>query len=355
MIQPRGGARDSLEAILAAGDTQQGHRVGSSLLAAGLALLVVGLTSAAGASRKPLHARAEIAFSVNRSGFNEIEVMAADGGGRRRLTARPPRGTDAAGSHQPAWSPDGRWIAYTSTGSAKREDERDNEIYVMNAVGGAKRRLTSNHLADWSPSWSPTGNQIAFVRAGGLGGRHAVTEIFLMRVDGSSPRLLTKERLPAFISDLAWSPDGQRIAFTRSVFDEKGEAQTAIWLVAVDGTSKRLLARDAADPAWSPDGSSVVFTSDRDRNGRCLFHDCTGNAPELYLMSSTGGAVRRLTYSKSYDVDPAWSRDGKSIVFARLANEHDDYELYIVSRDGKDVRRITSNRVWDYEPAWRPR
>ena len=85
----------------------------------------------------------EIAFTSDRDGNPEIYVMNADGGAVRRLTDSP------ANDEYPAWSPDGQWIAFQSD----RDGNRD--VYIARPDGGDVRRLTDNDADDYQPSWSP--------------------------------------------------------------------------------------------------------------------------------------------------------------------------------------------------------
>jgi Tol biopolymer transport system component len=107
---------------------------------------------------------------------HEIYVMNADGSGSRRLTH------NRAYDGEPAWSPDGRKIAFQST----RPIGGNKEIYVMNADGSGKRNLTRNPAQDGSPSWSPDGRRIAFVS-----NRDGRLEAHVMNADGSGQRSLT--------------------------------------------------------------------------------------------------------------------------------------------------------------------
>lgn len=125
----------------------------------------------------------KIAF-IHRTGWREetleVYTMSSDGSGHRRLT----RNRDAEAS--PAWSPDGRRIAFHSgTG-----------LFVMNADGSSARRLTRNP-EDHSPAWSPDGNCIAF----GRGGR----DIYVIGVAGGAPRLLINEKHAGSDRAPAWS------------------------------------------------------------------------------------------------------------------------------------------------------
>ncbi len=120
------------------------------------------------------------------------------------------------------------------------------------------------------------------------------------------------------------------------------------------GGPKKLL-DDAAEPAWSPDGERMAFTSIRDHFGRTCFEDCTTSG-EIYVASSDGSGARRLTTSNANDHSPAWSPDGRSIAFVsdRSDPELHDYELHVMRTDGSELRRITSGAAWSLDPTWHP-
>ena len=187
--------------------------------------------------------------------------------------------TNGAGGDNPTWSPDGSKIAFSSF-----RDTGDIEIYVMNADGTGRTRLTNNPGFDGDPAWSPNGTRIAFTRTvdGGLN-----DEIYAMNVDGSAQTRLTSS---ARISDTSpsWSPDGTRIAF-RSNSDGRGE----IYAMNADGSGQtRLTNNSVADfaPAWSPDGMKIAF----EREG------------DIVVMNPNGSGETKLTNTTARESSPDW-------------------------------------------------
>jgi TolB protein len=168
-----------------------------------LALLAVvlcsaGVSAAVGSGRQTSSWRLAYATeSPSRRGL-DVYVAAVPDGKPRRIA-----GIDGRDDFSPAWSPNGKLIAYRL--NPVRGDESD--IMVVPATGGTPRNLTrSPGIADWSPAWSPDGRSIAFfsMRAGGR-------DIWLMRADGSGRRRLTRDG--SLNEYPAWSPDGRTIAF----------------------------------------------------------------------------------------------------------------------------------------------
>jgi Tol biopolymer transport system component len=295
-----------------------------------------------------------IVFTVNRGGWGEIWLMRPDGSARRRLTQPAPAQTDAAGSGRPAWSPDRKQIAFAAQMDTQAEDQRLTEIYVMRADGSHIRRLTTNEAVDADPSWSPGGKRIALARLTAVGTEAARGGIFAMDANGGDEVQLTRATAPTFDSAPAWSPDGSRIAFARvNIASGFEDPRAAIYVSAPDGGGLRKLADGGVEPDWSPDGKRIAFTSLRDRFGRTCFQECSPSG-EIYVMDADGGEQRRLTRSEADDRSPTWSPDGRFIAFVsdRSNPGMHENEIYVMHDDGNDVRRITRNRVWDLDPDW---
>ena len=222
--------------------------------------------------------------SIALPGPSEICVMNVDGSGREQLD------TVIADNADPAWSPDGNGLVFSSTSGAK------NGIHIVNGNGSGLERIAfSGH----HPVLSPDGSTIAFSSK-----RGELWDIHVMNADGSSPSRVPGAR--GRDGEPTWSPDGTQIAFVSDSDEGSG-----ILVVNLDGTDGSLIpgtTGSARSPAWSPDGERIAFASD-------VWEDGVQNR-EIFVVNVDGTGLTRLTNRPNRDSDPAWSPDGRRLVFS---------------------------------------
>ena len=241
----------------------------------------------------------KLAFVSRRDGNSEIYVINADGSGQENLTQHPARD-----SH-PSWSRDGRKLAFVS-----RRDG-NSEIYVMNADGSGLRNVTRTPSNDLGPAWSPDGRAIAFVQMiqgkcapSGPGtpcGNNYETFLSVVNADGSGLRRLTTQS--EYLFKHSWSADGKTIRYGRYLVQADGSGQTGL---------PRLPRNVPSNGAWSPDGKRIAFAyiDSSPANG-------TDANAGLWVVNADGSNRRQLT-RYAVGTNPVWSPDGRRIAFRRL-------------------------------------
>jgi tricorn protease len=323
-----------------------------------------------------------IAFSSNRHGSYDVFVVPAVGGKPKRLTF------DSGQDMVTGWTPDGKNVLFASTRSPGYPPTQ--EVWSVPADGGAERRWPLFEGKEAYPS--PDGKAVAFVRGPGLWyrkGYHGSSndDIWLSNPDGTNPRPLT--RFDGQDTSPMWAPDGSRMYYVSENGSKPGCANVVVqelnlssaepaagpptplthhadefvrrarlsgngewvvyecgadlWVVSTKGGTPRKLAievhaddkantertvtftRDATDFALSPDEQHAVV----------VVHG------ELFLTKVPGGGkATRLTDSPAFDHAPAWSPDGKRILFA--SDRTGVEELYLLEADDPDTKEITA-------------
>ena len=287
--------------------------------------LAVALVSAllVGGARSANHAPGLIAFG-RASG---LYAMRTDGSGVHPLWTR--------GSVQDlAWSPDGRRLAVAV---------RD-AIWVMDADGSDPVRITGlvrgkfgYSIGFRSPTWSPDGRRIAYSYSPGI---KADRDVWVMNADGSNKRRLTRTTGCAEVN-VDWNPRGGPLVAT-CVF---GWGTKDLRLMNADGSNVRTLLHSVAPkgadaPEWSPNGRRIVFA------------EFWPTWSEISVMDAANRSLVRLTNAKVIvSTDPDWSPDGRRIAF--MHGDGKSPGIYVMNADGTGLRRLTHGS-WDRSPAWQP-
>jgi Tol biopolymer transport system component len=236
-------------------------------------------------------------------------VALVAGGAAPALEGGNPADTD------PAWSPDGRWIAFVHAADSGYNGSSRDLVLAEPTAGGSQRvlargtELGSNQPYD--PRWSPDGTKLLF------GACCDPDEIWTVAADGSAlTRLTTVGREPT------WSPDGRRVAYV-------GE-RSYLSVMNADGSDQQRLAPAASHPAWSPDGTKIAYTSGDD----------------LYVWLLRDGRSEALMHTRRKEDNARWSPDGRLISFTR------GFDYYVMGADGSAQRRVA--RAQQDDPSLSP-
>ena len=287
-----------------------------------VAFSALWLAAAPSASATTPGPNGKIAFvRTTATDLADIYSVNADGSGLTQITRTP----DVAENH-PAFSPDGNYIAFTrAEGSAE-------VLYIMRS-DGTDVRFVRILFAISQLAWSPDGTKIAMHVAGNP------PSIQTINTDGSGLTTLITDN--GLSSGPSWSPDGTKLTFSRS---------NEIWTMNADGSGLTRVTTSSpgvgdSSPNWSPDGASIAFLSTR----HCI-------CAELYTVPSTGGQVTQLTnLGRPGKFDPIWSPDGTKIVFNWCTQGTQcDGDLYMVNADGSGLTQPQVTPAGERNADWQP-
>ncbi len=228
-------------------------------------------------------------------GISDLWLFAADGSGQRLLT------THASTESAPAYSPDGRWIAFV----AQRDDDKAPQLYVLPTDGGEARRLTSVPTGVSAPKWYGDSQRLAFI-----------TRVWTDIEWGAMGERL-KQRAESKMTARVW--ETTPVTYWDQWIDER---QAHLYRVSVDGGEPEALTTrsqlelprslsDATSYDINPDTGQVAFVADSDAADNVLNLD-------VYLLDEASGSARNLTPDNAgSDNLPQWSPDGRLLAFAR--------------------------------------
>ena len=264
---------------------------------------------------------------------------------------------------EPQVSPDGTRLVAEVLTVDKESDEYRSTIWDIPLEGGEPRKLTSGQWSDTSPAWSPDGKQIAFTS----NRIDKKPQVFVLPIDGGEAQQVTKG--DAGVTDFDWAPDSDRLVFVREIgpdfgkkdedgkddkkksdvkvitsarykFDGKGfleDKVAQIFLTSVSGrdddpTQLTEGHFNHLSPAWSPDGKQIAFVANRDKGWD------KKRTNDLWVLDVESKKPRKLTDGTGTWRSPAWSPDGTKIAVggdADVAANNVNANLYIFDAKGK--------------------
>lgn len=296
------------------------RRFRKSRIAIAVAILLLLLTGVATATYLLVRGNGKIAIGSEYG----LRLVNPNGPGLRTI-AGCAAGTSGCAVSQPAWSRDGRRLAFVRGRPGRPHTSGRMSVFVVSSAGGRARRLAGcgGCGGQWGAllGWSPDGRWIAFSRDAGPTGEEA---LWVVATAGGRPHRLTDCR-PERCADVdpVWSPDGRLLLFRRIA---RGSSR-GLYTVRPDGSGPKKIA-DGADPQWSPDGHRIAFDGD----GGIAVANADGSEAHLLVAetSATGPGV------------PSWSPDGRKLAFFKTPGRpgHFRAEVWTMNADGSDKKRL---------------
>ncbi|MDA0329678.1 MAG: S9 family peptidase [Gemmatimonadetes bacterium] len=220
-------------------------------------------------------------------------------------------------------------------------------VWVYDVESGEKTQVTQGEFDHQGPQWSPDGQWIAFTSNRtqsqmGDPDRSDNTDVLVVSADGGEPRNLSANNSGADRGPV-WSPDGTRIAYTGSLQENSGAAQSDVFVVDVAGGSPRNLTADmdfsASGVEWSADGRTVLFTV------------ANGLTSHLYRVPASGGRAETVLPDDEYIYGgTSISEDGTKLVFTG-SSPRTTGEVFVSDVDGSNIRHVLSptNQMEDFD------
>ena len=275
----------------------------------------------------------DVTFEIpqSRPVFGKLWVISVDSGAKRPL----PTG-DAV---QPAWSPDGSRIAYWGNSEGGRRD-----IWTVAADGaGAPVPVTSDIAIDWSPVWSPDGKWLYF--SSDRNGTMSLWRVALEQATGRVTAAPSPVVPAATVGAFSISKDGNTLLYGTDTI------RTTLYATNFDPAS----ARFAGSPQVVLQGGQQIDYIDVSPDGRWIAFGSADRQEDLFVLRTDGTGFRQITDDLARDRGPRWSPDGSRLAF--YSNRQGPYEIWSIQADGSRLEllaRAPAGSDGLMRPTWAP-
>ena len=274
----------------------------------------------------------QIAFASDRSGSVQIWLATINGGEAQQLTAIE------GGACQPAWSPDGSLLVFTSPCQDEKESYPGSSLWLIQADGSGLEALPSSIAGDYDPAWSPDGSLLAFTSKRD----NDLSQIYLMKMSDRSVERFsttaTHELQPA------WSSTSGQLAYITPT-----SGGYTIYIKDLTGGKAEQFSRESdranSHPQWSQDGTYIIYTQ--------------------HLPAGFPGMVSATLEQKGFDAKPllapqlqpsrqaVFSPDG-GLLACESWPDGANHDIWIMTANAASPQRLTDNVSLDFDAAWRP-
>jgi len=267
----------------------------------------------------------------------------AGGPGQARQYTRGDKGASS-----PAWSPDGRYLAFLSN----REKESERQVWFLWADGGEAWQVTTHKGGVSGFQFSPDSKKLLLQATDQPGKEeeekkkvkddtlvidqdHRMTHLWLWDIEKKEGKRLTEGAFTC--SDVRWSPDGTQVSFITQPTPKADDGDlTDIWiLTAASGEKRKLIESDTpeSNARWSPDGQWIAYAGSSKAGG--VYQG------DLFVISASGGTPRNLTAKLDLDAGaPVWTPSGKAIYFT--SNARQAVEVFAADVGAGTVKQVTA-------------
>lgn len=280
----------------------------------------------------------QIMFSSNRTGIPQLWLMNSDGSNQVQQTNMPD------GACKPNWAPDGMRVAFISPCMEDRDIYVGSRIYILNLSDQTISPLPVDPSpeGDFDPAWSPDGKKIAFAS-----GRSGVTQIYSYNLETGTLARLTNTRTTEI--QPSWSSNGSQIAYVHWI------VYSQIWVMSNTGAKPIQFSMSGEInnfwPIWSPNNDRIYFG--QKQSSAPLTYITTMRYEDRGTFKSIKIPSRSPASGAQPIAEISLSSNGEWFTFKSWPDGV-NHDIYTMDANGANWSRLTTDPGYDFAPAWRP-